>query len=163
MGSRSRQATRPRTGSTLPTWRRRAGPGSTTGRPGAAPIRLPGGKRLFLPLRTGSGPVGVLGIDRDAPGPLLTPDERRLLDALCRPGGGRDRAHLAGARARRGAGAGRDRAAARRAADLDLARSAHARSPRSSARFRACAAFPRNMARPNARNCSRRCRKKPSA
>ena len=26
--------------------------------------------------------MGVLGIDRDAPGPLLTPDERRLLDAL---------------------------------------------------------------------------------
>jgi two-component system, OmpR family, sensor histidine kinase KdpD len=43
---------------------------------------LPGGKRLFLPLRTGSGPVGILGIDREAPGPLLTPDERRLLDAL---------------------------------------------------------------------------------
>jgi len=43
---------------------------------------LPGGKWLFLPLRTGSGTVGVLGIDRDAPGPLLTPDERRLLDAL---------------------------------------------------------------------------------
>jgi two-component system, OmpR family, sensor histidine kinase KdpD len=43
---------------------------------------LPGGKRLFLPLRTGSGPVGVIGIDRDATGPLLTPDERRLLDAL---------------------------------------------------------------------------------
>jgi len=36
-----------------------------------------------LPLRTGSGPVGVLGIDRDTPGPLLTPDGRRLLDALC--------------------------------------------------------------------------------
>src|SRR6267378_2605122 len=47
---------------------------------------LPGGKRLFLPLRTGSGPVGVIGIDRDAPGPLLTPDERRLLDALCDQG-----------------------------------------------------------------------------
>jgi two-component system sensor histidine kinase KdpD len=44
---------------------------------------LPGTKRLFLPLRTGSGPVGVIGIDREAPGPLLTPDERRLLDALC--------------------------------------------------------------------------------
>ncbi len=44
---------------------------------------LPGGKRLFLPLRTESGPVGVLGIDRDMPGPLLTPDGRRLLDALC--------------------------------------------------------------------------------
>jgi two-component system, OmpR family, sensor histidine kinase KdpD len=44
---------------------------------------LPGGKRLFLPLRTGSGPVGVIGIDRDTSGALLTPDERRLLDALC--------------------------------------------------------------------------------
>src|SRR5271169_6185549 len=44
---------------------------------------LPGVKRLFLPLRTGSGPVGVIGIDRDTAGPLLTPDERRLLDALC--------------------------------------------------------------------------------
>ena len=43
---------------------------------------LPGGKRLFLPLRTGRGAVGVIGIDRDAPGALLTPDERRLLDAL---------------------------------------------------------------------------------
>jgi two-component system, OmpR family, sensor histidine kinase KdpD len=43
---------------------------------------LPGGHWLFLPLRTGSGPVGVIGIERDAPGPLLSPDERRLLDAL---------------------------------------------------------------------------------
>ncbi len=43
---------------------------------------LPGGKWLFLPLRTGSGTVGVIGIERDLPGPLLTPDERRLLDAL---------------------------------------------------------------------------------
>jgi two-component system sensor histidine kinase KdpD len=44
---------------------------------------LPGAKRLFLPLRTGSGPVGVIGIHRDIAGPLLTPDARRLLDALC--------------------------------------------------------------------------------
>jgi two-component system sensor histidine kinase KdpD len=43
---------------------------------------LPGGKRLFLPMRTGTGPVGVAGIDSDKPGPLLTPDQRRLLDAL---------------------------------------------------------------------------------
>jgi len=43
---------------------------------------LPGAKRLFLPLRTGRGIVGVLGIDRDRLGPLLTPDGRRLLDAL---------------------------------------------------------------------------------
>ena len=43
---------------------------------------LPGARRLFLPFRTGRGPVGVLGIDREQPGPLLTPDGRRLLDAL---------------------------------------------------------------------------------
>jgi len=43
---------------------------------------LPGARRLFLPLRTGRAPVGVLGVDRDEPGPLLTPDGRRLLDAL---------------------------------------------------------------------------------
>jgi two-component system sensor histidine kinase KdpD len=43
---------------------------------------LPGAKRLFLPLRTGRGAVGVLGLDRDTPGLLLTPDGRRLLDAL---------------------------------------------------------------------------------
>jgi two-component system sensor histidine kinase KdpD len=43
---------------------------------------LPGARRLFLPLRTGRSPVGVLGINRRTPGPLFTPDERRLLDAL---------------------------------------------------------------------------------
>jgi two-component system sensor histidine kinase KdpD len=43
---------------------------------------LPGAKRLFLPMRTGRGAVGIVGIDSDKPGPLLTPEERRLLDAL---------------------------------------------------------------------------------
>jgi len=43
---------------------------------------LPGAKRLFLPMRTGRGPVGVVGLDSDRPGPLLTPDQRRLLDSL---------------------------------------------------------------------------------
>ena len=52
---------------------------------------LPGARRLFLPLRTGRGPVGVIGIDRDdadsAPagatmGSLLEPEQQRLLDAL---------------------------------------------------------------------------------
>jgi two-component system sensor histidine kinase KdpD len=43
---------------------------------------LPGAKRLFLPMRTGRGPVGVVGLDADRPGPLLTPDQRRLLTAL---------------------------------------------------------------------------------
>ena len=33
-------------------------------------------------MRTGRGAIGVVGIDSDKPGPLLTPDQRRLLDAL---------------------------------------------------------------------------------
>jgi two-component system, OmpR family, sensor histidine kinase KdpD len=52
---------------------RSAGRGSDT---------LPGAKRLFLPMRTGRGAIGVVGIDSDKPGPLLTPDQRRQLDAL---------------------------------------------------------------------------------
>ena len=43
---------------------------------------LPGAKRLFLPMRTSRGAVGVVGLDTDKTGPLLTPDQRRLLDAL---------------------------------------------------------------------------------
>jgi two-component system sensor histidine kinase KdpD len=43
---------------------------------------LPGAKRLFLPLRTERGLVGIMGLDRPSEGPLLSPDERRLLDAL---------------------------------------------------------------------------------
>jgi two-component system sensor histidine kinase KdpD len=52
---------------------RAAGRGSDT---------LPGAKRLFLPMNTGRGAVGVMGVDSDKLGPLLTPDQRRLLDAL---------------------------------------------------------------------------------
>ncbi|HML29662.1 MAG TPA: DUF4118 domain-containing protein, partial [Hyphomicrobium sp.] len=47
---------------------------------------LPGSHRLFLPLRTARGIVGVVGIDSDRPGPLLTPDQRRLFDALVNQG-----------------------------------------------------------------------------
>ena len=43
---------------------------------------LPGAKRLFLPIQTGRGPTGIFGIDRDEPGPMLTPDGKRLLNAL---------------------------------------------------------------------------------
>jgi two-component system sensor histidine kinase KdpD len=43
---------------------------------------LPGSKRLFLPMATGRGAIGVVGIDSDKSGPLFSPDERRLLDAL---------------------------------------------------------------------------------
>jgi two-component system sensor histidine kinase KdpD len=43
---------------------------------------LPGARRLFLPMRTGRGTIGVIGLDADGAGPLLTPGDRRLLDAL---------------------------------------------------------------------------------
>jgi two-component system, OmpR family, sensor histidine kinase KdpD len=56
---------------------RAAGRGSET---------LPGAKRLFLPMRTGRGVIGVIGIDSDKTGPWLTPDQRRLLDALADQG-----------------------------------------------------------------------------
>lgn len=43
---------------------------------------LPGAKWLFFPMRTGRGPIGILGICRDEAGPLLRAEQRRLLDAL---------------------------------------------------------------------------------
>lgn len=43
---------------------------------------LPGAKRLFIPMRTSRGAVGVIGIDRDRLGILLTPGQRRLFHAL---------------------------------------------------------------------------------
>ncbi|KQP89649.1 histidine kinase [Methylobacterium sp. Leaf113] len=43
---------------------------------------LPGARRLFLPARTGRGPIGVIGLDADGTGPILTPEDRRLFDAL---------------------------------------------------------------------------------
>jgi two-component system sensor histidine kinase KdpD len=53
---------------------RSAGRGSDT---------LPGAKRLFLPLRTGRGVIGVVGLGAGYRADIiLTPDERRLLDAL---------------------------------------------------------------------------------
>src|SRR5262249_23929222 len=52
---------------------RSAGRGSDT---------LPSAKRLFLPMRTSRGAIGVIGLDSDSPGPVLTPDQRRLLDPL---------------------------------------------------------------------------------
>ena len=56
-------------------WRnnRVAGRGSDT---------LPGAKWLFQPIRTSRGTLGVAGVIRDEPGPLLTQDQQRLLDAL---------------------------------------------------------------------------------
>ena len=84
---------------------RSAGRGSDT---------LPGAKRLFLPMRTGRGTIGIVGIDSDSPGPLLTPDQRRLLDALIDQGAlAIERVHLV-----------EDLDRARRTADTDRLRSA---------------------------------------
>lgn len=43
---------------------------------------LPGAKRLYLPMRTGRDAVGVVGLDNDKVGPILTPEQQRLFDAL---------------------------------------------------------------------------------
>jgi two-component system sensor histidine kinase KdpD len=47
---------------------------------------LPGAKWLFLPMRTGRGATGIVGICRDEPGPILRAEQRRLLDALADQG-----------------------------------------------------------------------------
>lgn len=43
---------------------------------------LPGAGRLFVPLRTPSGVVGVLGVQRGGADFLLAPPERRMLDTI---------------------------------------------------------------------------------
>jgi two-component system sensor histidine kinase KdpD len=43
---------------------------------------LPGARRLFLPMRTGQGLVGVVGLMGGPDRGLLSPDDRRLLDSL---------------------------------------------------------------------------------
>src|SRR3979409_1810318 len=48
----------------------------------AAPVARPGPRGVSLPMRPGRGAIGVIGIDDDKTGPLLTLDQRRLLDAL---------------------------------------------------------------------------------
>ena len=82
---------------------------------------LPGAKWLFLPMRTGRGSVAVVGIVRDEPGLLLTPDQHRLLDALADQAAlGIERAILA-VRPARGPPGSRDRPAAVRPTHLDIA------------------------------------------
>ena len=73
-------------------------------------------------MRTGRGAIGVVGIDNDKTGPLLTPDQRRLLDALIDQGAlAIERVHLVEDmdRVKRTVETG---PAALGAADLDLAR-----------------------------------------
>ena len=80
--SRCAPAFRRRTCWTTLTSPPRSGAGRGTTSPGRGSDTLPGAKRLFMPMNTGRGAVGVVGIDSDEPGPILTPDQHRLLDAL---------------------------------------------------------------------------------
>jgi len=43
---------------------------------------LPGAKRLYMPLKSSRTILGVIGLDNDRQGPLLTPEQQRLFDAL---------------------------------------------------------------------------------
>ena len=75
---------------------------------------LPGAPRYFAPLHTSRGPVGVVGLDADKPGALLTPEQHRLFDALLDQGAlAVERVSLAGdlVRARRNAETDKLRAA----------------------------------------------------
>ena len=75
---------------------------------------LPGARRLYLPLRTGRAAIGVVGLDNDRQGPILTPEQQRLFDALA------DQAALAIERVQLAADVDR----ARLAAEADRLRSA---------------------------------------
>jgi two-component system sensor histidine kinase KdpD len=67
-----------------------------------------------MPMRTGRGGIGIVGIARDAPGPLLRGEQRRLLDALTDQGAlAIERVHLVG-----------DVERVKRAAETDRLRSA---------------------------------------
>jgi two-component system, OmpR family, sensor histidine kinase KdpD len=108
---------------------------------------LPGAKWLFLPMRTGRGAIGVIGIDSDKPGPLLTPDERRLLDALIDQGAlAIERVYLVEdmARVKRTVETERLRSALLTSISHDLRR----RSPPCWGRPERCAIFRKSSARP---------------
>ncbi len=123
---------------------------------------LPGAKRLFLPMRTGRGLVGAIGIDDDRTGPLLTPDQRRLLDALVDQGAlAIERVLLVEdmdrSQAQRGVGS-----AARGAADLDLARPQDPARLRSWRRQHAARSFRQSFRNREPRPACHRDRRSPS-
>ena len=120
-------------------------------RPGADTDTLPGGAALYLPL-AGRGPcLGVLGIEL----PTRRASARRRTSASCCEALARQAALASSGRgspseAERGARRGRDRAAAQRAAELGLARPAHAARRSSPARRAACWSSRRAAARAGA-------------
>ena len=122
----ARRASRRKTSWMRQISRRRSGAGRTTVSAAAGPTRCPGRSGCSCRCRPGAARSGSSASISDEPGPLLTPDQHRLLDALA------DQAALAIERVNlaedldRARLVGRDRSPAGGAADLDLARSAHA-------------------------------------
>ena len=72
---------RPTASSATPISPRRAGRGTPTGRP-AGTDTLPGGRWLFVPIRTSRSAIGVIGVLPLRSGHELAPRERRLLEAV---------------------------------------------------------------------------------
>ena len=62
--------------------RRQMGLGARPRCRAAARTRCPAPSGCSCRCGPAAAPIGIIGIDSDKPGPLLTPDERRLLDAL---------------------------------------------------------------------------------
>ena len=52
------------------------------GPPGAAPTPCPAPSACSCRCAPNRGTIGVIGLDSDKPGPILTPEQRRLFDAL---------------------------------------------------------------------------------
>ena len=75
---------------------REMGMGERSRRPGAARTRCRARSGCSCRCAPAAAPIGVVGIDSDKPGPLLTPDQRRLLDALIDQARARDRARATG-------------------------------------------------------------------
>jgi len=87
---------RRKTSSTRRIWRPRNWAWGNDRAPAAARTRCPAAKRFFLPMRTGRGLIGAIGIDSDKTGPLLTPDEAPVCWTAVDSGRAGDRAGAAG-------------------------------------------------------------------
>ena len=81
---------------------------------------LPGARRLFLPMRTGRGAIGIIGLDspRGREETLLTAGSAPAARFPGRPGGAGDRAHPSGGRGRPRPPCQRNRKTAYRADDV---------------------------------------------
>ena len=128
---------------------------------GRSSLRL--GDRLFLPLLTTHGVIGLAGLVADPRRALPGPGRPAAARSFAGPGRARDRAHAPGRASRQGATGDRDRTPALRHPGLAVARPEDARWPRSWAPSRRCAATRTCTTRRRARSSRRPSRRRPSA